>query len=131
MTAEQIAKSVAYCGLLCCLCRQDGDCDCRLSNQCGKKASPEGCYQYECCQSNGFAGCWECPDAPCDRGMFDDRHLRLKVFVKCIKEDGMASFSRYMLRNTENGILYHRHGYTGDYDLATEEAVLSLLRYGR
>jgi hypothetical protein len=57
--------------------------------------------------------------------MFDDKHLRLKTFVKCIKEDGIDKFSEYILRN-----YYHRDGYTGDYDLETEGEILNLLRNG-
>jgi hypothetical protein len=39
-------------------------------------------------------------------------------------------FSEYILRNYENGIVYHRNGHTGDYDLNTEEEILNLLRDG-
>ena len=63
--------------------------------------------------------------------MFSNSHPRLKVFVKCIKEDGIEVFSEYILRNLEKGVLYHRNGYTGDYDLDTEEAILALLRNGK
>ena len=130
MTVEQIANSVSYCGLICILCSSDGTCDCRSKNNCGKKSSAEGCFQYDCCTKKGFAGCWECPDFSCDRDMFNDEHLRLKTFVKCIKEDGINKFSEYLLRNLEKDILYHRIGYKGDYDLDTEEKILNLLRNG-
>jgi hypothetical protein len=63
--------------------------------------------------------------------MFDEDHLRLKTFVKCIKEDGIDKFSQYILQNLENGILYHRNGIHGDYDLDTEEEILHLLRTGQ
>ena len=131
MTAEQIAKSISCCGLICSLCSSNSSCDCRLTNQCEKKSSSAGCFQYKCCNKRGFSGCWECPDFSCDKDMFNDRNLRLKVFVKCIKEDGIETFSQYILRNFENGVLYHRNGYTGDYDLDTEEAILALLRNGK
>ena len=62
--------------------------------------------------------------------MFDSEHLRLKAFVKCIKEDGIDKFSQYILRNFDDGVVYHRNGYKGDYDLDTEEAILKLLRDG-
>jgi len=130
MTINQIKDSIAYCGLICCLCSPDGSCDCRKENHCGKKASPEGCFQYTCCNERGYSGCWECPDFSCDKGMFDEEHLRLKTFVKCIKEDGIENFSRYILKNLENGILYHRNSIHGDYDLGTEEEILLLLRTG-
>jgi len=63
--------------------------------------------------------------------MFDEEHLRLKTFVKCIKEDGIENFSQCILRNFENGILYHRNGIRGDYDLDTEEEILHLIRTGK
>jgi len=131
MTVEQIRDSIAYCGLICCLCSVDGNCDCRTKNHCGRKASPEGCFQYTCCREKGLNGCWECPVfSSCDKDMFDGR-LRLKTFVKCIKEDGLDDFAGYILRNHENGVLYHRNGCTGDYDLETEEEILHLLRTGK
>ena len=127
MTVEQIKNSTSYCGLVCCLCSYDGSCDCKQNNHCNR----QGCFQYNCCNELGYIGCWECPDFSCDKDMFNDSHLRLKVFVKCIKEDGIDAFSQYILRNLEKGILYHRDGYTGDYDLDTEEAILTLLRNGK
>jgi len=127
MTAEQIAKSISYCGLMCSLCSSDGSCDCRKNNHCNR----QGCFQYNCCNERGYTGCWECPDFSCDKDMFGESHLRLKVFVKCIKEDGIEAFSQYIVRNIEKGILYHRNGYTGDYDLDTEEAILAVLRNGK
>ena len=126
MTVEQIKNSISYCGLICCLCSNDGSCDCKTNNQCNRN----GCFQYACCNERGYVGCWECPDFCCDKDMFNEEHLRLKTFVKCIKEDGIENFSRYILRNLQNGILYHRNGYQGDYDLDTEEAILHLIRTG-
>jgi hypothetical protein len=83
-------------------------------------------------------GCWECPDAPCDKDMLapiepDHKSSRrkLRAFIACIKEDGLDQFSRYIANNTENGIVYHRDGVYGDYDLATEEEILRLLRTGK
>jgi hypothetical protein len=127
MTVEQIKNSISYCGLICCFCSSDGSCDCRKLNQCER----QGCFQYNCCKERGYVGCWECPDlSACNKDMFDDSHLRVKTFVKCIKEDGIEAFSEYILCNLNNGILYHRNGHTGDYDLDTEEAILALLRNG-
>ncbi|MCL2478031.1 MAG: hypothetical protein FWF22_00915 [Treponema sp.] len=131
MTIEKIKNSISYCGLICIFCYPDGTCDCRSINNCGKKLSPEGCFQFSCCTKNGFAGCWECPDFCCNKGIFDDEHLRLKTFVKCIKEDGIDKFSENILRNFNNGILYHRTGIKGDYDLDTEEEILKLIRNGK
>ena len=130
MTVEKIKNSISYCGLICILCCPDGSCDCHSINKCGTKTSHEGCFQHDCCIKNGYNGCWECPDFSCDKGMFDEEHLRVKTFVKCIKEDGIEKVSEYIFRNHNNGIMYHRNGYKGDYDLDTEEEILYLLRNG-
>lgn len=130
MTTEQIKNSISYCGLICCLCHDGGDCNCKTSNNCAKAREDEGCYQYNCCRERGYNGCWECPDFCCGKDLFNQEHLRLKTFVKCIKEDGIDKFAEYILRNYNNGIEYHTSGYIGDYDLETEEEILFLLRNG-
>jgi len=54
--------------------------------------------------------------------------IKLRAFVQCIKEDGLEQFSQYIVDNQEKGLVYHRTGIMGDYDLKTEDAVLVLLR---
>ena len=56
MAANDIKTRLAYCGLLCALCSEDGSCDCKSGNHCGKRLSPEGCYQYNCCREKGLNG---------------------------------------------------------------------------
>lgn len=56
--------------------------------------------------------------------------IKLRAFVRCIKEDGMKRFIEYVAVNRENGVVYHRNGIWGDYDLETEDMVLDLLRNG-
>lgn len=130
-TVREIAENIAPCGCICALCRED----CKGCNFSEDSELPCNCYQRQCCRSKGIAGCWECADFPCDKGMFDEtKHgLRTKAFVRCIKEDGCNAMAEYLLRNQERGILYHRDPkkYTGDYDgLASEEAILRRLRSG-
>jgi len=131
MTVEQIKDSISYCGLLCCLCSFNAEvhCICKAENHCGRNMTSEGCFQYKCCREKGLNGCWECPDFSCGKDMLNG-HLRINTFIKCIKEDGLDRFARYILRNYKNGIVYHRSGYSGDYDLDTEEEILHLLRTG-
>ena len=132
MTVEDIAGTIGYCGLVCKLC---GLCDgCKSeNNRCGKQSSPEGCYQHDCCIGKGLAGCWECPGFPCDKDMFAAGNIRLKAFVRCAREDGVNKLAEYLLKNSENGIRYHRdNGLTGDYDgLESEDEVLVKLRTGK
>jgi hypothetical protein len=125
------AASIAYCGLVCDLCSVNGKCSCKSDNNCGKRLAPEGCYQYTCCTSKGIGGCWECADSPCGKDMLAEDKIKMRAFVRCIKEDGIEKFIGYIERNKKNGIVYHRTGVTGDYDLPSESEVLKLLRQGK
>jgi hypothetical protein len=60
-----------------------------------------------------------------------EEKIKLRAFVRCIKEDGIEAFSQYMNRNAHNHIVYHRSGILGDYDLDSEEKILKLLRTGK
>jgi len=122
--------SIAYCGLVCDFC-MPGKCSCKNNNHCGKRLSKEGCYQYTCCKGKNIDGCWECDKAPCGRDMMAKEHVKIKAFVRCMKEDGVERFCEYLKRNRDNGVVYHRDGINGDYDLDSEEKVLKLLRTGK
>lgn len=124
-------KSIAYCGLICDLCYPDGGCSCKSNNHCGKRLSSEGCFQYSCCTEKGIDGCWECPNSPCGKDMLAADKVKMRAFVRCIKEDGVEAFIGYLQRNKEAGIVYHRTGVFGDYDLSNETGVLQLLRGSR
>lgn len=120
--------SLGRCGLVCSFCKPPEECSCGGNNHCGKRLSPQGCYQYTCSKKRGFAGCWECPDAPCGKDMHAKEHVKIRAFIRCMKEDGLDAFSGYLARNAGKGVVYHRAGILGDYDLATEEEALRLLR---
>ena len=126
-----IEDSIAYCGLICAVCFPNGGCSCKTGNHCGKRLSPEGCFQYSCCKSKGINGCWECEEAPCGIDMLSANKIKPRAFIRCIKEDGLAEFCTYIEKNIERGIVYHRNGIFGDYDLATEDEVITLLRQAR
>ncbi len=123
-------NSIAYCGLVCLYCSSDSSCNCKSENNCGKRLSNEGCYQYNCCTSKGINGCWECPDSPCGFDMLAKDKIKMRAFVRCMKEDGVNNFISYLTRNKNAGVVYHKSGVFGDYDLSTEEEVLRLLRQG-
>lgn len=131
-TINEVANSIAYCGLVCKFCHLSDNCDgCKSDNNCcGKHLSADGCYQYNCCVERGLSGCWECNDFCCGKDMFSDSHdIRLRAFVRCAKEEGVEKLAEYVLKNQQNGICY---GHQKDYDgLGSEEAVLKLLRTGK
>ena len=120
-------SAIAYCGLLCGLCRPDGGCSCK-SGQCGKMLSPNGCYQYTCCKEKGLKGCWECDEAPCGRDMLTPDHVKIRAFLRYIQEVGVQKFLQAVEYNEKKGAVYHRNGILGDFDLPTEQDVLELLR---
>lgn len=130
MISANIADSVACCGLVCALCDPGKPCDCHSENCCGKRLADIGCIQYDCCTRKGLRGCWECDDSPCGQDMLAPSHVKTRAFIACIREDGMDRFAQYIERNRARGIVYHRSGFHGDYDLADEAAVLRLLREG-
>ncbi|WP_440977655.1 DUF3795 domain-containing protein [Sedimentibacter sp. LTW-03] len=121
-------NSIEYCGLVCSFCSIEGKCSCKSGNHCGKRLSPEGCYQYNCCTTKGINGCWECSDFPCGKDMLAKDKIKMRAFVRCIKEDGILKFISYLEQNQKDGIVYHRSGIIGDYDLSNEDEVIQLLR---
>jgi len=58
--------TLAYCGWVCAACSglNDGCSGCRTGG------GDEGCAVRACCVEKGYAGCWECRSAPCERGPF-------------------------------------------------------------
>jgi hypothetical protein len=54
--------------------------------------------------------------------------IKMRAFVRCIKEEGIQKFIEYLEQNKKDGIVYHRTGIVGDYDLPSESEVLNLLR---
>lgn len=67
---------------------------------------------------------------PCDRDMLAPDKIKIRAFIACIKEDGLETFAQYIVQNESRGIVYHRNGIVGDYDLDSEDSVLKLLRTG-
>lgn len=127
---EAIIKSTASCGRICCLCKPE-EAGCNQSAPCSRRHEQYGCHQYTCCQlDNEYDGCWQCPKAPCGEDQLDEESIKQRAFVRCIQEDGIEAFTRYIVVNNKNHICYQREGMTGDYDLENEEAVLRLLRTG-
>jgi len=90
MVVEELASSVAYCGLICGVCKhmKEGCIGCRGGG------GDQGCYQRKCCRSKGIGGCWDCNSFPCDSGYFADEAWQglCKGFVQCIRDEGIEKF---------------------------------------
>lgn len=93
-------RSIAYCGLICDFCYPNGGCSCKSDNHCGKRLSSDGCYQNNCCTAKGLKGCWECPDSPCGKDMLAEDKIKMRAFVRCIKEDGIHNFVSYIKKKS-------------------------------
>lgn len=58
--------AVAYCGLVCAGCPGlDDECV-----GCRQGGGDTPCLVRDCCLERGYQGCWECDEAPCERGPF-------------------------------------------------------------
>lgn len=120
-------KQIAYCGLACCVCSENESCvGCRNDGCKGK----EWCKNYKCCREKDLNGCWECFDFPCSGGMLDK--LRIRAFARFVKEYGEDELIRCLMRNKENGVVYHYDGQlVGDYDKGqTEEEIMQIIKHG-
>ncbi len=118
---------LAYCGLACCLCSENSDC---TGCQNGDAPCFGDCENFPCVRERGLAGCWECPDFPCGKGMHRD-NLRARAFVQFAKEYGPDRLMECLERNRWAGVVYHHPGkLTGDYDLPTEQEIFQLLLHG-
>lgn len=130
---EKIEKSIAPCGLICELCSERTHC--RGCNFSEKDELECCCYQRRCCEDKKISGCWGCDKFPCGKDMHDiSKHgVRMIAFVRYAKENGLHKLAERIVKNEQNGIIYHRDpvNHTGDYDgYSSEEEVIELLEKG-
>ncbi len=121
-------KFIAYCGLACCVCSENDNCIGCQSDGCDMHG---WCKNYNCCRSKSLNGCWECADFPCTGTMLDKP--RIRAFARFAKEYGTAELTKCLLRNKENGIIYHYGGQlVGDYDKCnSEDEIIELIKTGQ
>lgn len=123
MTAKDIEKSIAICGLVCGLCSYNTGCPgCRRKNG--------DCSAKKCCSEKGLQFCFECDEYPCEEGMHVG--IRSRAFNSVAKTEGVSQLAEYLYHNHLNDIYYHKVDDTsGDYDLCkTEQEVIDLLKNG-
>ncbi|MFY9303320.1 MAG: DUF3795 domain-containing protein [Atribacterales bacterium] len=120
-------KGIAYCGLVCAICSKNGNCTGCRNEGCEDKG---WCKNFQCCKDKEIDGCWECSEFPCSGTMLDN--LRIRTFVKFIKENGIEALLNCLERNEKKGIVYHYPGeLIGDYDIPqTEDGILNIILSG-
>ena len=126
VSAMRRELGVAYCGLACCLCSENAQCPGCQAEGCGNH---QECQNYQCCLEKGLKGCWECGEFPCGAPML--QKTRVRAFVGFARQYGIETLLDCLEALDKAGVVYHRQGLVGDYDLETEEEVWALLEKGR
>ncbi len=121
-------RGMAYCGLACGLCESSPECPGCRQGGCLEK---EACKNYRCCRERGLAGCWECPEFPCEAPML--QKLKPRAFCAFIRTYGEERLLDCLEHNERQGVVYHEPGtVVGEYDTQPgEDAVFRLLLQGR
>lgn len=113
---------IARCGLACCLCSKNDTCPGCHSDGCSDK---QWCKNRACSMELGLHSCGEC-EKTCEVGML--QHVKPAAFVTFIRKHGEAKLLEVLERNEKAGVVYHRHGFEGDYDqFSSVEELLSYL----
>ena len=132
MQPAELIESIAYCGLICRLCFRAHECSgCKSAvNLCDHNCADAGCYQKNCCEQHGYAGCWECTKlANCMKGIYSLGEIsKIKAFALCIQQDGIEAFAQYVLDNEKRGLSVEKGK---DYDGLPIPQVLNKLRTGK
>lgn len=70
-------------------------------------------------------GCGECSN-DCELGML--QNIKPAAFVAYIRKHGESALIETLERNEKAGVIYHRHGFEGDYDqFSSVEELLTYL----
>lgn len=119
---------IARCGLACCLCSENGDCNGCHADDC---VGALGCEVRKCCLGKGIGHCFECHEAEkCQKGILSK--LKPRAFTLFAQKYGMCRLMECLEINEKRGIVYHRSGITGDYDECSDiNEVLRLIEEGK
>ena len=116
---------IARYGLACCLCSEYDACSGCDSGYCPDTGR---CINRQCSLEKGVPHCFECGE-DCRRGMLGS--IKPYGFTLFAKRYGLNALLDCLERNEKAGVLYHREGYTGDYDDFDDvEALLRFIRTG-
>ena len=101
---------IARCGLACCLCTENADC-----NGCGSNGCPDNdvCENKKCSIEKELTHCYKCEEN-CKKGSLGK--IKPYTFTLFAKKYGEEKLLDCLERNEKNGVVYHRDGINGDYD---------------
>ena len=113
------------CGLACCLCKENEHCNGCMSDQCPDR---EWCLNRKCAVEKNIGHCYECTEE-CRKGLLGK--IKPYGFTLFVKRYGLEELLDCLVRNEENGVVYHREGIIGDYDDFDDvEKLIEFIRTG-
>lgn len=101
---------IARCGLACCLCSKNTVC---LGCNSGGCSGKEWCENRKCSIEKDLEACYACAK-DCRKGFLSK--IKPYAFTVFVKEYGIDKLLNCLEENEKRGIVYHREGFTGDYD---------------
>lgn len=117
---------IARCGLACCICSENADCSGCHSDSCHDK---DWCENRKCCIEKGYDHCFECPETECRKGMLGKP--KPFAFTEFARKNGVETLLDCLERNEAAGVVYHRSGITGDYDIDDEAVLMRFIENGK
>ena len=103
----ELTSTVAYCGLVCGVCRNAVEKRCA---GCRNGGGNKNCYQKKCCVEKGLDGCWQCEEFPCDNGFFADSNKMWRGLcvgsAQCIQDYGLEGYVDRMVSRLGNDVDY-------------------------
>ena len=101
---------IARCGLACCLCSKNANCQGCNSDDC---PDHDWCENRSCSIQKNIAHCYDC-ESLCQKGLLGkNKPYAFTLFAKRYGEEALMDC---LERNEKAGVLYHREGFCGDYD---------------
>lgn len=117
---------IARCGLACCLCSENDTCPGCLSDGCKDK---DWCETRKCSLEKGISHCYQCKES-CRKGFLEKN--KPYGFTMFARQYGAEELLNCLEENEKRGIVYHREGFTGDYDgFDTPERLMEFIRTGK
>lgn len=116
---------IARCGLACCLCSENNQCNGCNSGNC---PDTDWCLNRKCSLDKAIPHCYECAEE-CRKGLL--ANMKPYGFTLFVKRYGVDALLDCLERNEKNGVVYHREGLIGDYDDFDDvEALIQFIKTG-
>lgn len=117
---------IARCGLACCLCSENINCNGCDSDRCFGSFQ---CENRKCSIEKGISHCYMC-EKDCKKGLLNK--IKPYGFTLFIKRYGIDRLLDCLEANEKKGIIYHRNSINGDYDDFTDvEKLIEFIKTGK